>query len=149
MSAEGSVVVAGVGPGLGIAVATGFAREGYRVAMLARSQDRLAALAAQAPDRLVAMPCDVTDPAQVSAAFEEIELRLGPLECVVFNAGAYRRGSILDIAPDDFEYCWRVGAFAGFLIGQAVGRRMGPRGSGTILFTGATPSPRGGAHLSH
>jgi NAD(P)-dependent dehydrogenase (short-subunit alcohol dehydrogenase family) len=117
--------------------------------MLARSHDRLAALAAQAPDRLVAMPCDVTDPAQVSAAFEEIELRLGPLECAVFNAGAYRRGSILDIAPDDFEYCWRVGAFAGFLIGQAAARRMVPRGSGTILFTGATASLRGGANFAN
>ena len=148
MSADGSVVVAGVGPGLGIAVATRFAREGYRVAMLARSQDRLADLAAHAPDRLVAIPCDVTDPAQVSAALEETESRLGPLECAVFNAGAYRRGSILDIAPDDFEYCWRVGAFAGFLIGQAAARRMVPRGSGTILFTGATASLRGGANFA-
>ena len=43
MSAEGSVLVAGVGPGLGIAVATRFARDGYRVAMLARNRDRLTA----------------------------------------------------------------------------------------------------------
>jgi NAD(P)-dependent dehydrogenase (short-subunit alcohol dehydrogenase family) len=106
-------------------------------------------MAAQAPDRLVAIPCDVTDPAQVSAAFEETEQRLGPLVCVVFNAGAYRPGSILDIAPDDFEHCWRVGAFAGFLIGQAAARRMVVRGSGTILFTGATASLRGGANFAN
>ena len=149
MSAEGSVLIAGVGPGLGIAVATRFAHEGYRVAMLARSQDRLAALAAQAPERLVAMPCDVTDPAAVSAAFEETERRLGPLACAVFNAGAFRPGSILDIAPNDFEHCWRVGAFAGFLIGQAAARRMVARGSGTILFTGATASLRGGANFAN
>ena len=108
MSAEGSVLVAGVGPGLGIAVAARFARDGYRVAMLARSRDRLAAMAAQTPEHLVAMPCDVTDPAQISVAFDETERRLGPLVCVVSNAGAYRPGSILDIAPNDFEYCWRV-----------------------------------------
>jgi NAD(P)-dependent dehydrogenase (short-subunit alcohol dehydrogenase family) len=149
MNAEGSVLVAGVGPALGIAVATRFAREGYRVAMLARSRDRLAAMAAQAPDRLVAIPCDVTDPAQVNAAFEETELRLGPLVCAVFNAGAYRRGSILDIEPNDFEHCWRVGAFAGLLIGQAAARRMVARGSGTILFTGATASLRGGANFAN
>ena len=149
MSAEGSVLIAGVGPGLGIAVATRFAREGYRVAMLARSRDRLAAMAAQAPDRLVAMPCDVTDPAEVSAAFEETERRLGPLVCAVFNAGAFRPGSILDIAPNDFEHCWRVGAFAGFLVGQAAARRMVSRGSGTILFTGATASLRGGANFAN
>lgn len=149
MSAEGSVLIAGVGPGLGIAVATRFAREGYRVAMLARSRDRLAAMAVQAPDRLVAMPCDVTDPAEVSAAFEETERRLGPLVCAVFNAGAFRPGSILDIAPNDFEHCWRVGAFAGFLVGQAAARRMVSRGSGTILFTGATASLRGGANFAN
>ena len=149
MSTEGSVLIAGVGPGLGIAVATRFAREGYRVAMLARSRDRLAAMAVQDPDRLVAMPCDVTDPAEVSAAFEETERRLGPLVCAVFNAGAFRPGSILDIAPNDFEHCWRVGAFAGFLVGQAAARRMVSRGSGTILFTGATASLRGGANFAN
>jgi NAD(P)-dependent dehydrogenase (short-subunit alcohol dehydrogenase family) len=149
MSAEGSVLVAGVGPGLGIAVATRFARDGYRVAMLARNRDRLAAMAAQTPEHLVAMPCDVTDPAQISVAFDETERRLGPLVCVVSNAGAYRPGSILDIAPNDFEYCWRVSAFAGFLIGQAAARRMVTRGSGTILFTGATASLRGGANFAN
>src|SRR5437773_10471457 len=121
MSAEGSVLVAGVGPGLGIAVAMRFARDGYRVAMLARSRDRLAAMAAQAPDHLIAMPCDVTDPAQVSAAFDGTEQRLGPLVCVVSSAGAYRPGAIVDVAPSDFEYCWGVGAFAGllFVVGGA------------------------------
>ena len=149
MSADGSVLVAGVGPGLGIALARRFAREGYRVAMLARSRERLAALATEAPERLVPIPCDVTDPAQVSAAFEETEGRLGSLVCAIFNAGAYRRGSILDIAPKDFEHCWRVGAFAGFLIGQAAAQRMVARGSGTILFTGATASLRGGANFAN
>lgn len=149
MNAERSVLVAGVGPGLGIAVANRFARDGYRVAMLARNRDRLAALAAQDPDRLAALACDVTDPAQVSAAFEETERCLGPLACAVFNAGAYRPGSILDIPPDDFEHCWRIGAFAGFLIGQAAARRMVARGTGTILFTGATASLRGGANFAN
>ena len=149
MSAHGSVLVAGVGPGLGIAVATRFAREGHRVAMLARSRDRLAAMAANAPDHLVAMPCDVTDPAQVNVAFDETEQHLGPLVCAVFNAGAFRPGSILDTAPNDFEHCWRVGAFAGFLVGQAAARRMVARGSGTILFTGATASLRGSANFAN
>ena len=63
--------------------------------------------------------------------------------------GAYRRGAILDIEPNDFELCWRVGAFAGFLVGQAAARRMVARGSGTILFTGATASLRGGANFAN
>ena len=148
MSSE-SALVAGVGPGLGIAVAARFAREGYRVAMLARSREKLAALAAQNPDQLLPIACDVTDPAQVDAAFDECERAIGPLVCAVFNAGAYRRGSILEIQPADFELCWRVGAFAGFLVGQAAARRMAPRGSGTIIFTGATASLRGGANFAN
>jgi NAD(P)-dependent dehydrogenase (short-subunit alcohol dehydrogenase family) len=142
-----SVLIAGVGPGLGLALATRFAREGHRVAMLARGQQRLDAIAATDPSRLVAVPCDLTDPAQVHGAFDETERRLGPMACCVFNAGVYRPGSILDVAPNDFEQCWRVGAFAGFLVGQAAARRMVPRGSGTILFTGATASLRGGANF--
>jgi NAD(P)-dependent dehydrogenase (short-subunit alcohol dehydrogenase family) len=148
-SDNGSVLIAGVGPGLGSALATRFAREGYRVAMLARNRDRIAGLAARAPERLHAITCDVTDAAAVAAAFEETEQRLGPLECAVFNAGAFRPGSILDIAPDDFEHCWRVGAFAGFLVGQAAARRMAPSGAGTILFTGATASLRGSAKFAN
>jgi len=70
MSTE-SVLVAGVGPGLGIAIAARFTREGYRVAMLARSREKLEALAKQARDRLIPIACDVTDPAQVNAAFDE------------------------------------------------------------------------------
>jgi len=149
MSGQGSVLVAGVGPGLGLALAERFAREGHRVAMLARSRDRLATFAARAPDRLHALPCDLIDAAAVDAAFDETEHQLGPLACAVFNAGAYRPGSILDIAPGDFERCWRVGAFAGFLVGQAAARRMVPRGAGTILFTGATASLRGGAGFAN
>ena len=146
MSSE-SVLVAGVGPGLGIALAARFFREGYRVAILARSRERMAALAKQDSQRLVPIACDVTEPAQVDAAFDECERTLGPLACAVFNAGTYRRGSILDIQPEDFEHCWRVGAFAGFLVGQAAARRMVKRGSGTILFTGATASLRGSANF--
>ena len=146
MSSE-SVLVAGVGPGLGIALAARFSREGYRVAILARNRERLAALAKQDSQRLVPIACDVTEPAQVDAAFDECERTLGPLACAVFNAGTYRRGSILDIQPEDFEHCWRVGAFAGFLVGQAAARRMVKRGSGTILFTGATASLRGSANF--
>jgi NAD(P)-dependent dehydrogenase (short-subunit alcohol dehydrogenase family) len=149
MDVNASVLVAGVGPGLGIAVATRFADAGYRVAMLARSRDRLAELAARAPDRLVPMPCDVTDAGEVAAAVDAAESRLGPLACAVFNAGAFRRGSILDIAPEDFERCWRIGAYAGFLVGQAAARRMVQREAGTILFTGATASLRGGANFAN
>jgi NAD(P)-dependent dehydrogenase (short-subunit alcohol dehydrogenase family) len=140
-----SVVVAGCGPGLGDALARAFAAEGYRVAMLSRDTERLAQQAAADPARLMPIGCDVTQPDQVAAAFARAEQDLGPIAAAVFNAGGYRAGGVMEITPEDFEFCWRVGAYAGLLVGQAAVRAMLPRKRGTLLFTGATASLRGGA----
>ena len=69
----------------------------------------------------------------------------GALDVAVFNAGTFERGNVADTDPADFERCWRVGCFGGFLVGRAAARQMLERGAGTILFTGATASLRGGA----
>jgi NAD(P)-dependent dehydrogenase (short-subunit alcohol dehydrogenase family) len=90
--------------------------------------------------------CDATESVDVERVFDEAAA-LGPVEVAVFNAGTFVRSSILDTDPAEFERCWRVGCFAGFLVGQAAARRMAERGSGTILFTGATASLRGGANF--
>lgn len=144
-----SVVVAGCGPGLGDALARVFAAAGYRVAMLARDMDRLAKQAAHDPERLRPMGCDVTDPEAVHAVFARAEAELGPVAAVVFNASAYTPGGILDITPQAFEQSWRIGAFAGFLVGQQAAKLMLPRGRGSILFTGATASLRGSARFAN
>ena len=150
MSNEASVaVVAGVGPGLGFALARKFAAENHRVALLARTAERLEALSAADPERLRPFACDLAEPFQVDRAFELIASDLGVPDCVVFNASSYRPDSILDISPETFEAAWRVGCFAGFLVGQAAARAMLPRGRGSILFTGATASLRGSARFAN
>lgn len=138
-------VVAGAGPGLGRALAQRFAQGGMSVVLLARDPGRLAAVAASAGPQALAIPCDLVDPDAVSAAFERVEREAGAPHCVVFNAGAYRPGGVLEIEPQDFLACWKAGCFAGLLVGQQAGRRMVERGSGSILFTGATASLRGAA----
>ena len=65
---------------------------------------------------------------------------------MIFNAGTYRPGAVLEVTPQDFLQCWLIGCYAGFLVGQQAARRMVDRG-GTILFTGATASLRGGARF--
>jgi NAD(P)-dependent dehydrogenase (short-subunit alcohol dehydrogenase family) len=142
---KGSVIVAGVGPGLGLAIAKRFAREGHGVLMIARDQTKLERFAEADPQHLAAFPADVTEPEAVEAAAQEAERRFGPLACAVFNAAGWQTGSILDVAPQDFERFWRVGALAGLVLGQAAARRMVPLGAGSILFTGATASLRGGS----
>jgi NAD(P)-dependent dehydrogenase (short-subunit alcohol dehydrogenase family) len=142
---QGTAVVVGVGPGLGAALVRAFAGEGYTVVAAARSASTLPPLKEQsAAGRVVPIDCDATEQADVERVFAAAAA-LGPPEVAVFNAGAFVRASILDADAAEFERCWRVGCFAGFLVGQAAARRMIERGRGTILLTGATASLRGGA----
>jgi NAD(P)-dependent dehydrogenase (short-subunit alcohol dehydrogenase family) len=140
-----TVVIVGVGPGLGAALVRKFAEDGYTVFAAARSASALPGLSASGQaGRVVPIDCDATEEADVERVFDAAA-KVGPIEVAVFNAGAFVRGSILDTDPKEFERCWRVGCFAAFLVGRAAARRMIERGSGTILFTGATASLRGGA----
>jgi NAD(P)-dependent dehydrogenase (short-subunit alcohol dehydrogenase family) len=144
-------VVAGVGEGLGYALARRFAQAGYDVALAARSADRLARLAGEireAGGRAFAAPTDVREEQEVRALFDALESEHGPVEVAVYNAGANFRASILDTPADMFEKVWRLGCYAGFLFGRDAARRMTPRGKGTILFTGATASMRGASHFA-
>jgi NAD(P)-dependent dehydrogenase (short-subunit alcohol dehydrogenase family) len=137
-------------PGLGWALAKRFSQEGLDVVCAARSTERLHALAKR--DQLEAVrfhACDVAEAASVADLFATINESVGPPSVVVFNVGAFERGNILDLRPEDFERCWRVGCFGGFLVGQAAARLMVPRTSGTIIFTGATASLRGGAGFAN
>ncbi len=145
MANLGSVVVAGAGPKLGLALAKRFAADGYGVLMLARRAERIEALAASAGDNVFGRACDLTDAHAVDAAFAHAEDEIGPVACAIFNASARKPGGILELSPADFEQGWRIGCLAGFHVGQAAARLMVPRGAGTILFTGATASLKGNA----
>lgn len=145
MADRGSVVVAGAGPKLGLALAKRFARDGYRVLMLARRAEQVMELAASAGPEVSGRACDLTDATAVNAAFTYAHAHLGPVACAVFNASARRLGGILELTAADFEESWRSGCLAGFHVGQAAAVVMLPRGTGTILFTGATASRKANA----
>ena len=150
MSGKQVAVIVGVGPGLGFALVRRFARAGMAVALAARSKERLEQLLAGEPvEHAKVYACDATDKAAVDRLFTEVEQDLGAPEVVVFNAGAFRPGGILEIEPSEFEQCWRIGCLAGFLVGQAAARRMVAQGHGTILFTGATAALRGSARFAN
>jgi NAD(P)-dependent dehydrogenase (short-subunit alcohol dehydrogenase family) len=138
-----TAVVVGVGPGLGTALVRTFANEGYTVVAAARSASEWPRFEGEA-GRVVPIDCDATEQADVERVFDAAA-KVGVPDVAIFNAGAFVRGSILETQAKEFERCWRVGCFAGFLVGQAAARRMAEHGAGTILFTGATASLRGGA----
>ncbi|MGH8653129.1 MAG: SDR family NAD(P)-dependent oxidoreductase [Gammaproteobacteria bacterium] len=137
-------VVVGVGPGLGAALVKRFAEEGFTTVAVARRASSLTSL--RGGDNLVILyDCDASVPEQVERLFQNIQSDHGALRVTVFNAGAFERRDVVDTDPADFERCWRLGCFAGFLVGRAAARAMLKHGQGTILFTGATASLRGSA----
>lgn len=135
-------VVVGVGPGNGAAFARRFAREGYRVALLARRRelsDELAGTLAGAR----AYACDVSDPASIAVTFDAIDRELGAPEVVVHNAGSGVWGTFEDIDPADFEMAWRVNALGLLLVARRVVPAMRAAGRGALVVVGATASRRG------
>ena len=136
-------VVAGAGPGNGVALARRFADGGYAVALLARDVAKIVDLAGDI-EGAVAYGCDISDPSAVTTVFEKIAAELGAVDVLLFNAGSGVFKSVEEITPAEFEDAWRVNAYGSFLCSQAVIPAMKARGAGAILFTGATASLRGG-----
>jgi NAD(P)-dependent dehydrogenase (short-subunit alcohol dehydrogenase family) len=147
----GAVVVGGVGEGLGLAISMRFAAAGHPVVMLARSAERLAAFEqkiAAAGGTARGRPTDVRDERQVIALFEEVAAEHGAIDAAIYNAGAQHRKPLLEITGDTFDKVWRLGCFGAFIFGREAVRHMLPRRQGTVIFTGATASLRGGANFA-
>jgi NAD(P)-dependent dehydrogenase (short-subunit alcohol dehydrogenase family) len=142
MSAPVCVVV-GVGPGNGAAIASRFATEGHAVALLARSLPLISQLARDLP-KARAFACDVSDEASIAAAFDDIRRSMGGPDVLVYNAGSGTWGDIEQVSPEAFESAWRVNALGAFVASREVIAGMKARGSGAIVFIGATASRRGG-----
>lgn len=146
-------VVIGAGDDTGAAIARAFAREGLTAVVVRRPRhlDRLEELAQSiraAGGTAHARGVDARDEDAMVALFDEIERDIGPIEVAVFNIGANVRFGIRETTGRVYRKVWEMAAFAGFLMGREAARVMVPRGAGTIIFTGATASVRGGAGFS-
>lgn len=95
MSSERVVLVTGGNRGIGRAIAARFVRDGYRVAVTARS--------GEGPEGTLTVRADVTDAASIDAAFTEVEEKLGPVEVVVANAGITKDTLLMRMSEDDFD----------------------------------------------
>ncbi|MGO8997771.1 MAG: SDR family NAD(P)-dependent oxidoreductase [Polyangiaceae bacterium] len=143
--------VVGVGPGLGRAVASRFARGGLAVALVARREESLRPIQAElAAEGRASRPfaCDATDEASVAGAFARVREDLGAPDVLVYNAGAFHMGGVMELSPADFEGAWRANCLGALLTARAVLPRMLEEGRGTLIFTGATASVRGSARFA-
>jgi NAD(P)-dependent dehydrogenase (short-subunit alcohol dehydrogenase family) len=151
MTTNKVAAVVGVGPGLGASVARRFAREGYAVALLARGEASLHEIHSDIVrngGRAAVFSADAGDAGSVSAAFSRLRAELGAPEVLVYNAGAYQMGGILELDLAGFESAWRVNCLGGFLSAREALPAMLERGRGTLLFSGATASLRGSARFA-
>lgn len=143
-----AAIVIGAGDATGGAIARAFAAKGLIAVPVRRTADALAPLAAQIAadgNRCMPIACDARDEDAMVALFDRVEAEIGAVEVAVFNIGANVPSPIRDETARKYCKIWELTALAGFLTGREAARRMVPRGRGSILFTGATASLRGGA----
>jgi len=112
-----------------------------KVVLAARSTDKLATLAKEVSAKTYA--CDATKRTDIDKLFTDLDAAAATPDVVVYNASYRTRGPLIDLDPSEVEKSIQVSAFAGFLVAQAAVKRMLPRKSGAILFTGASASIKG------
>ncbi len=145
---EQIAVIAGVGPGLGAALARKFVNEGCDVALLSRSSayiKNLSTRLAKSGRKAIPIPTDIAEADEVARSFDRIREELGDPDILVNHAANAAWGSFADLTPEAFEGAWRVCTLGGFLCSKQVVPGMLQKGGGNILFTGATSAVRGRA----
>ena len=141
-------LIIGAGDALGGAIAKRFARGGYAACVTRRSVEKLMALKSEieaAGGICHTFGSDAREEEDVIKLFADIEANIGPVEVCVFNIGGNVRFGITEMTARVYRKVWEMCAFGGFLTGREAARVMLPRKKGTIIFTGATASLRGGA----
>ena len=137
-------LITGVGPGTGAALARRFA-VGYRVAMIARNEERLAALESEIEDAK-AFPCDVRDTDALGATYEKIVAEMGAPNVVLHNAVGGAFGDFLAIDPAVLQRNFEINTMALLQLARMAAPAMIEEGRGAILCTGNTSTYRGKAH---
>jgi len=142
-----TVAIVGAGDYIGGAIAKKFAAEGYTVFAGRRTADKLAPLKAEieaAGGACFARGLDARKEDDVAAFMAEADAH-APLEIAIFNVGANVNFPILDTTERVFRKVWEMACYSGFLAGREAARHMLRHGQGSIFFTGATASLRGGS----
>ena len=129
-------LVTGSSSGIGLALARGLGQAGARLVLNGRDAAKLATAAASLRElglTVFERAFDVTDLAASEAAVAAIEAKIGAIDILVNNAGLQRRGAFHEFAPDDWQAVMRTNVDSMFNVGQAVAKRMVPRGRGRII----------------
>lgn len=144
---KGVCVIVGAGPGNGAAIGAEFAAAGYRVALCARNKEKLDEMAKKIQGAS-AHAYDVRDTRAAPEVFARIRQEIGPVDILIYNAGAGAFANIDDATLEDFQSAWEVNCRGLFLAVKAVLPDMRTAGKGNIVVIGATASIKGGANFA-
>ena len=141
-----SALIVGAGLGLSAALARKCRAAGMEVALAARDGEKARAVAEETGATLHS--CDASSIEDVAALFDALDAATGTPDLVVYNPSARLRGPITELDPAATRAAIEVTCFGAFLVAQQAARRMLARGSGSILFTGASAGVKGFANSS-
>jgi NAD(P)-dependent dehydrogenase (short-subunit alcohol dehydrogenase family) len=137
-AAKGTIAVTGANRGIGAAIALALAREGYRIACLARAGGMPdTGTDAALRERLLALRCDVQDEAAVSAALAQAAEGAGGLVGLVNNAGVHTTAKSAELASADFERVMAINATAVFALARTAYPHLVRSGGGLIVNIGS------------
>jgi len=145
---KGVALLVGAGDAIGAAVGRRFAAGGYCVCVARRDAEKSRGVVQEivaSGGAAHVVSTDVRNEEAVQGLFARVEAERGPIEVCLFNAGANVKAPLVETSGRLFFKAWELACYGGFLTGREAARYMVPRGRGTIMFTGATASVRGGS----
>jgi len=137
-----TALITGVGEGTGAALVRRFARGGYKVAMLARNQERLKLLEHEIPDSKAYL-CDVGNIDMLLNTVEAVRKDMGDPNVLIHNAVSATFQSFLEADPKDLENNFRVNTTSLLYLARELAPVMIEAGQGAIMVTGNTAALRG------
>lgn len=143
------MVCTGGGSGIGRAIATLFARAGAAVVICGRDVSRLEVVADELnaePGMVIPISADVTVEASVNGLFEEVDDRIGTVEVLINNAGAFGAGRIEELTLEAWHETMEVNVTGPFLCSREAFSRMKDNGGGRIINIGSISAMRPRAH---
>lgn len=146
-----NALVTGAGKGIGRAVAIALAKEGANVALMARTEEQLNEVAAEAKShgvKVAVVVADVADINAVNAAVEKAKAELGPIDILINNAGTAKFGKFLELEPAEWERNIQVNLMGVYYATRAVLPEMIDRQTGDIINISSTAGLRGAAVTS-
>lgn len=141
-------LIVGAGDYIGAAIARKFAAGGFTVCLARRGGEKNDALVEEikaAGGQAHSYSMDAREESQIVQRFAAIEKDIGPIEVLISNAGGNVNFPILETTERVFYKVWKMACLSGFLSGREAAKYMLSRGRGSIFFTGATASLRGGS----